>query len=243
MSCQKIFSQMSINPEPENDESTPLKTNNQNSLNLSISPIGKRLSLNTTLEDIDSAYYSRLKGSSPSINSIRSPSITSIRSPSKFTKKLSNLIDLLDSGHPGENDLLSCLFERNIFHVLQKILDHLKPKDYIKLFMVCKKWNQIVYDDLNHNIKRRLQLSHLKRIFLNKKENVKFSWLMNNSIEEIVEEKHFVIDQDREWILGEIENSRLKAASPEKKASSLLETKDFQLDNLKVYLFGIMNIP
>lgn len=161
---------MKCDKELQTEESTPLKLDAQCSLSLNISPIGKRLSLNTTLEDIDSAYYSRLKGSSPSIHSIRSPLITSIRSPSEFTKKFPKLIDLLDSSYPNEaNDLLSRLFDKNIFHILRKILDYLKPNDYARMFSVCKKWHQIVSDDLNYNLKRKFQINQLKRDFLAKK--------------------------------------------------------------------------
>lgn len=170
MYSQKDISKLSINPQLETDESTPLKLDGQCSLNLNLSPIVKRLSLNTTFDDIDSAYYSRLKGGSPSVHSFRSPSITSIRSPSKFTKKLPNLIDLLDSGNPPESsDLLSWLFERRIFHVIRKIFDYLNPNDYAKTFIISKKWNQIATDDLNHNLKRRIQINQLKRNFLEKK--------------------------------------------------------------------------
>lgn len=170
MNSNNTFFLMNINKELQIEESTPLKSDVQYSLNLNISPIRKRLSLNTTLEDIDSAYYSKLKGSSPSIHSIRSPSITSIRSPSKFTKKFPNWIDSLNLSHPNEeNDFLSRLFERNIFHILRKILDYLKPSDYARMLTVCKKWHRIVSDDLNYNLKRKIQINQLKRDFLAKK--------------------------------------------------------------------------
>ncbi|CAF0704151.1 unnamed protein product [Brachionus calyciflorus] len=202
--------------------STPLKNDNHVlPTNLFLSPIVRKFSLNNTLEDIDSAYFSRLKGNSPSINSVRSPLITSIRSPSKFTCSCSKIFDSSNSSqHVDNDDILSKLFDRNIFHILRIILNFLEPTDYLKLFLVCKNWKQIANDDLVHNFKRRIQLKQLKKNFILKKENVvkPQDFFLNESIEQPEINMDKIHDEKEEMIsYNKIEK---KPLSPELMSSS-----------------------
>lgn len=170
----------------EIDESTPQKNDNSSSSffykNINISPIDQEHSfLDQTVEDVDSAYFSTLKGNSPSINFNRSFSLKLIRSPSLFClSKSSNFSnESLDSScHPKlvknyENsnfvDFLTELFNKSIYHVVKQILGYLELDDYFRIQQVSKLWHEVVRDDLNHNAERRKSIKAQKKDFASKK--------------------------------------------------------------------------
>lgn len=131
--------------------STPLKSTSVDlNKNLGLSPIQNRSQQDS---DVDSAYFSSLKGSSPSVSSSwRSVSDISSFSLKKFQE------------HKGL-DILAELFNKSIFHIIQKILNYLHLEDYMKLLRVSKLWNQIVKDDLKHNRKRKSSVKQKENYF------------------------------------------------------------------------------
>lgn len=166
------------------DKSTPLRPSNLSKLNrFSITPIncqGFRSSSKNLHYLDDSAYFSNcFHGTNSSLNLN-----TSDDSNYDFLQR-----QLFESEIETRVDILGELYNRQIFHVIQKILNNLPPKDYLNLTSVSRLWSNIIEDDRQHNAFKNekilamkekyegfkvLKLVVLNIIFLNFGKNILF---------------------------------------------------------------------